>query len=246
MDIVLLDDPTTLTEEAARRIANAIHQCLAEQPWCAVALSGGSTPRPVYQRLAQSPYREQIDWARVHWFWGDERAVPPDHPDSNYRMAYEAMLAHVPVPSENIHRIPAEKGAEAAAEAYERELQRVFQLQPGAVPRFDLLLLGVGADGHIASLFPNTTALAVRDRLVIANSVPQLNTQRITLTVPVLLAARTIFILVSGQDKAEAVARAIEGNDDWTTTPAQLLRAAQGDVIWFLDRAAAQRLQKGQ
>jgi 6-phosphogluconolactonase len=245
VELVLLDDTAALIGEAARRIADTIHRCLAERQWCAVALSGGSTPRPVYQRLTQPPYREQIDWNRVHWFWGDERSVPPDHPDSNYRMAYEAMLAHVPVPPENVHRILAEEGAEAAAEAYERELHRIFQLQPGAVPRFDLLLLGVGADGHIASLFPRTMALSVRDRLVVANSVPQLDTQRITFTVPVIQAARTIFVLVSGQDKAEAVARAIEGNDDWTTTPAQLLRAAQGDVIWFLDRAAAQLLRKG-
>ncbi len=241
-EIVMLPDAAAVTETATRLFVEAVRSAIAQRGWSAVALSGGSTPRALYRRLAQSPVREEIDWRRVRLFWGDERAVPPDHPESNYRMAKETLLDHVPIPPANVHRIPTERGADAAAEQYETELRQIFGVTPGEVPVFDLILLGIGADGHTASLFPHTAAVAVRDRLVVANEVPQIGAARITLTVPVLQAARWVLVLATGLDKAEAVARAIEGPKDVEETPAQLLRCAQGRVVWLLDRAAGSRL----
>ena len=241
-EIIVLPDAEALADAAARRLVEFLHQAVAERGWCTIALSGGSTPRALYQRLARPPARDEIDWSRVHLFWGDERVVPPDHLESNYRMAREAMLDHLPIPPNNVHRILTELGPDEAAEQYEAELRHVFGVHAGETPEFDLILLGIGADGHTASLFPHTAALAVRDRLVVANAVPQLGTTRITLTAPVIQAARSVLVLATGPDKAEAVARAIESPENIDETPAQLLRHARGRVIWMLDRAAASRL----
>ncbi len=241
-EIVMLPDAAALTEAATRFFVEAVRSAIAQRGWSAVALSGGSTPRALYRRLAQPPVCEEIKWHRVHLFWGDERAVPPDHPESNYRMAKETLLDHLPIPPANVHRILSERGADAAAEQYETELRQVFGVTPGEVPVFDLILLGIGADGHTASLFPHTAALAVRDRLVVANEVPQIGTTRITFTAPLVQAAALVIVLATGPDKADAVARAIEGPKDVEETPAQLLRCAQGRVVWLLDRAAGSRL----
>lgn len=241
-EIIVLPDAEVLADAAARRLAEFLRQAVAERGWCTIALSGGSTPRALYQRLARPPVRDEIDWSRIHLFWGDERVVPPDHPESNYRMTREAMLDHLPIPPDNVHRISTERGPDEAAEQYEAELRHVFGVHPGETPEFDLILLGIGADGHTASLFPHTAALAVSDRLVVANPVPQLGTTRVTLTAPVLQAARWVLVLAVGPDKAEAVARAIESPENIDETPAQLLRHARGRVTWMLDRAAASRL----
>lgn len=158
-------------------------------------------------------------------------------------MARETLLDHVPVSEANVHRVPTELEPHEAAERYEAELRRVFGIAPGEIPAFDVVLLGIGADGHTASLFPGTVALRVRDRLVVANPVPQLGTVRITLTVPVLQEARVVFVLATGAEKAPAVERALRGVDDPEAVPAQILRHARGTVVWLLDRAAASRLE---
>jgi 6-phosphogluconolactonase len=210
-----------------------------------VALSGGSTPRALHSRLAAHPYRDQVDWSRVQFYWGDDRHVAPDDPESNFRMARETLFDHVPVHEAQLHRIHTEMpDAAAAAALYEEELRQDFALRGEALPRFDLLFLGMGADGHTASLFPHTAALAVRDRLVVANEVPQLGTTRITLTVPVLNHAATVVFLVAGEDKAEALAAVLEGPRQPEQRPAQLIAPSQGELYWLVDRAAASRLRR--
>jgi len=207
-----------------------------------VALSGGSTPRPVYQLLAASPYREQVDWSQVQFYWGDERNVGPDSPESNYRMAKEALLDHVPVRPEHVHRIRGELAASEAAAEYEQVLLRTLNLAPDAFPRFDLIQLGMGPDGHTASLFPHTSALHVRDRLVVANPVPELQAERITLTVPTLNAAAAIVFLVAGADKADALAAVLQGPEQPEEYPSQLIAPMNGTLTWMVDRAAAAKL----
>ena len=183
----------------------------------------------------------------VHFFWGDERHVPPDHPDSNYRMAYEALLCKVPVPVANVRRILSEdRNAHDAARQYERTLQAFFQLSGGRFPRFDLVLLGLGSDGHTASLFPGTTALHEEQRLVIANWVGKLNTDRITLTAPVFNNASCVMFLVSGADKAIPLKAVVEGGHEPEQLPAQLIRPEDGQLLWLVDQAAGRLLRDSQ
>lgn len=210
-----------------------------------VALSGGSTPRAFHAVLAAPPYRDQIEWSRLEFYWGDERFVPPDDPESNYRMARETLLDQVPVEARQIHPIPTRAGDPAAvAAAYEAELRRDFALGPGEWPRFDLILLGMGPDGHTASLFPRTAALQERDRLVVANDVPQLQAVRITLTAPVINRAAAVAFLVAGTDKADALAAVLEGARDPERLPAQLVAPTDGELSWLVDRAAAAKLTR--
>jgi 6-phosphogluconolactonase len=196
-------------------------------------LAGGSTPKATYGILARD-YAERIDWSRVHVFFGDERNVPPDHEDANYRMAREALLDHVPIGG--VHRMRGELPPDEAAAAYEVELREFFGAEK--LPRFDLILLGIGGDGHTASLFPETPALEVHDRWVVANPVPKLDTTRITLTVPVINAARSVVFLAAGKDKAEALKEILEGDADPREYPAKLVQPPVGPE-WMLDRAAA-------
>jgi 6-phosphogluconolactonase len=196
-------------------------------------LAGGSTPKATYGILARD-YAERIDWSRVHVFFGDERNVPPDHEDANYRMAREALLDHVPIGG--VHRMRGELPPDEAAAAYEVELREFFGAEK--LPRFDLILLGIGGDGHTASLFPETPALEVHDRWVVANPVPKLDTTRITLTVPVINAARSVVFLAAGEDKAEALKEILEGDADPREYPAKLVQPLGGPE-WMLDRAAA-------
>jgi len=201
----------------------------------AICLSGGSTPRRLYQLLAEAPYREAIPWDRVHWFWGDERFVPWDHPDSNYRMAREALLAHVPAPEQNIHGIATAGDPAAAARAYERELKSYYgaeALDP-ARPLFDVELLGLGPDGHTASLFPGTNVLAERQRWVaeVVGAKPEV---RITLTYPPLESSRHTGFLVAGADKREPLAGVLSADQE---LPAARLRPA-GELVWFVDAQA--------
>jgi 6-phosphogluconolactonase len=179
----------------------------------------------------------------MFFFWGDERHVPLDDPDSNYRMAKESLLSKIPVPAANIFPIPADNpDASGAAEAYELTLRKFFALAPGEFPRFDLILLGMGPDGHTASLFPETAALKEKSRLVVANWVEKLNTSRITFTLPVLNAARCVLFLVSGIDKAAALHEVLEGNVPDEKFPSRLVRPSAGKLIWIVDRAAASEL----
>jgi 6-phosphogluconolactonase len=209
-----------------------------------VAMSGGSTPRRMYRVMAASPERDELDWSNVDVFWGDERFVPHDHGDSNFRVCYEELLRVLPIPRERYHPVPTQLDPDAAAARYEQLLRDVFELGPEDVPEFDLMLLGIGDDGHTASLFPGTDALQERERLVVANYVPQQESMRITVTIPVITSARRIAVLVTGSNKAEAVERALEGKYNLDETPSQILREARGEVIWLLDRFAGANLAR--
>lgn len=230
-----------LARVAADEISFRVRRTLRERDRFTWALSGGSTPRGLYRLLASDPYRERLPWQAIHFFWGDERHVPPDHPQSNYRMAREALLDAVAVPPENIHRIAAEEpDAQRAAAQYEAELRAFFALAPGDWPRFDLVLLGLGKDGHTASLFPGSAAVRERERLVVAPWVEAQQAFRITLTPPVLSHARRTLFLVSGAEKAAALRAVIEGEREPDRYPAQ---AVEGNRLWLVDRAAARLLR---
>ncbi len=223
--------------ELARKAAAAGHEF-------AVALSGGSTPRLMHRLLAGDPYRAGVEWSRVQFYWGDDRHVAPDDPDSNFRMARETLLDVVPLREEQIHRMRTEEAdAHAAADLYEQELRHYFHLAPGQLPRFDLIYLGMGPDGHTASLFPHTPALHVADRLVVANPVAKLNTDRITLTAPVINNAAAVAFLVAGPDKAPALAAVLDGPHDPDEYPSQRIHPSDGELYWYVDRAAASQLR---
>jgi 6-phosphogluconolactonase len=231
-------NPAELFQAAAAEFAALASEAVRNQGRFTVALSGGSTPRNLYSLLATN---SSIPWDRIVFFWGDERHVPPDHPDSNYRMAYETLLSKVSVRPENVFRIHAElKDAEGAAEAYEQGIKTVFNLRPGEFPRSDLVLLGLGLDGHTASLFPGTRALEERKRLVVANWVGQLKAYRITLTLPVLNHSACVMFLVSGADKAQAVLEVLKS--DGEGPPAKSVRPVAGRLLWLLDKAAGSAL----
>jgi 6-phosphogluconolactonase len=213
-----------------------------------VALSGGSTPRRLYQLLAEAPFRDQVDWPHIEVFWGDERAVPPAHKDSNFGMAQAALLSKVPIPAAHIHRMEAERpDRDVAARNYQQEIAHVFGVvAEGEPPAFDLVLLGMGPDGHTASLFPYTAALKESQRWVVANHVPKLNTDRLTLTAPIINRAANVLFLVAGADKAAVLAEVLEGPADPERLPSQLIRPGAGRLLWLLDEAAASRLHSGE
>lgn len=243
-EVRVFDGVSELMRATADEIALAARQAVDDHGRFTWALAGGSTPRTVYQLLASDFYRERMPWSAIHFFWGDERHVPPDHPDSNFRMAREAMLDHVPVPAENVHRIRAEEpDAQRAAAEYEATLRSFFALSPGKAqgewPRFDLILLGLGKDGHTASLFPGGDAVRERERLVVAPWVEAQQTFRITLTAPVLNCAERTMFLVSGEEKAEALHAVLEGAREPERYPAQIV---EGNRLWMVDRAAAHLL----
>jgi len=208
-----------------------------------VVLSGGSTPLPLYQLLADSADSSPLDWHKTHFFWGDERPVGPDHPDSNYGGANQALLAPLAIPPENIHRIQGERQPEIAARYYEEALARFFGERP---PRFDLIFLGLGDDGHTASLFPGRIPLGStttdQDRLVQAVQVPAIGSARITFSAALINAAALVVFLVAGQDKASALRSVIHGPYQPETFPAQLIRPGNGGLIWLVDRDAAAKL----
>ncbi len=236
-----LATPLDLFQAAAEEAILAATEAIAQRGRFAIALSGGSTPRSLYTLIAANA-SSSLPWQQVFFFWGDERHVPPTDTESNYRMAEETLLSKVPIPPANIFRVPAEDpDASAAADAYEQTLRKFFAVAPGEFPRFDLILLGMGPDGHTASLFPETAALREKSRLVVANWVEKLHAYRITLTLPVLNAARRVAFLVSGADKAAVLHEVLEGNAPGDKYPSKLIRPS-GKLIWFLDRAAASEL----
>ena len=212
-----------------------------------VALSGGTTPKLLYQNLAREPWRGRLPWGQVRWFLGDERTVPVDHADSNYRMVREAMFDVVQV-SENL-RFPVPligvAQPEQAAMDYEQEiLHAVTDKSSAGLPRFDLMLLGVGTDGHTASLFPHTEALTPpAGKVVVANHVEKMKSWRITMTPAVILQARRVIVMVTGEDKAEALKHVLEGPDDFPSYPAQIARDLES-AVWLLDEAAAISLER--
>ncbi|GAC1314129.1 MAG: 6-phosphogluconolactonase [Chloroflexota bacterium] len=237
--IRILPDPAAMAEAAARHIVESARAATDSRGRFSLALSGGSTPQPVHRRLAEPPFRSSIDWARVHIFFGDERCVPPDDPQSNYRMARETLLDLVPIPAENIHRMRGEADPHAAAEDYADDLSHFFR---GAAIRLDLILLGMGDNGHTASLFPGLTAVREAQRPVVAESVADVGMWRITLTPLVLNQAREDLFLVTGEDKANMLRRVLEESYNPDALPAQVVRPVEGDVVWLVDAAAARRL----
>jgi 6-phosphogluconolactonase len=206
-----------------------------------IAISGGSTPKAAFQLLADphQRFRAAMPWDRLDLYWVDERSVPPDDADSNYRMTLEALLSHVPLPPNQVHRMEGELDPEAAAARYESELRNSFRLEGAESPRFDLVSLGMGDDGHTASLFPHTTAIHEMGRLVTANHVPQKDTWRITLTWPVINHANSVFFEIAGEDKAERVREVFMGPRDPERLPSQLIWPSSGILTLFLDKAAA-------
>ena len=237
MNLFVYETPEELAKAAARDFATLAEEAISERGRFAVALAGGSTPRSNYEALARD-YAGRIDWDSVHVFFGDERSVGPDHEASNYRMAREALLDHVPVGG--VHRMRGELPPGEAAAAYEEELRGFFG---EGSPRFDLILCGLGEDGHTLSLFPETSALDVTDRWVVANPVLKLETTRLTLTIPVVNAARAVKFLVAGEGKAAALREVLEGDGDPRAYPAKFVRPGDGGLIWLVDRAAAGSLK---
>ena len=207
-----------------------------------VALAGGSTPGRLYELMSQQPLRAHTDWTKWHVFWGDDRMVPPSDPNSNVLLAQQNLLARVPIPSARVHRVPTELGdPDLAAAQYEQEIRAVFDPKPGEVPRFDLILQGLGSDGHTASLFPGFPTLDEQERLVVGSPPGTLPppVPRVTFTLPLINAARTVVFLVAGGDKAPIVAQVLAGD---TSLPATRVRPVDGELWWFVDAAAASLL----
>jgi 6-phosphogluconolactonase len=242
MQIRKLTTPQELFEAAAEEVVQATKEAVAARGRFAIALSGGSTPKSLYNLLATNA-KSMLPWDRMFFFWGDERHVPPTDPESNYRMAEETMLSKIPVAPGNIFRVVAENpDAAAAAEDYDQVIRKFFALESGQFPRFDLILLGMGPDGHTASLFPGTAALQEKMRLVVANWVEKFKASRITFTLPVLNAARSVTFLISGTDKADALKNVLEGDAPGEQYPSKLVRPDNGKLLWLVDRAAASGL----
>jgi len=242
--ILVCQTPEDLFEAAAQFVVQSLPFQPDSGESYSVALSGGSTPQRLFARLAADPYRSQVGWSSVRIFWGDERGVPPDHSESNFRMAKENLLDRVPIPPDQIFRMEGELPTQEAAVRYEKVLHCVFshKNKEGA-PRFDLILLGMGSDGHTASLFPDTPVLEEREQWVAAPWVEKLHTHRITLTPPVLNAAKRVLFVVGGSDKDKAAEAVLEGPFQPNRYPAQIVNPVQGDVVWLLDREAACRLK---
>jgi 6-phosphogluconolactonase len=243
-DVRVVSDPEALSRAVAREFVELCRHAVDAQGRFILALAGGATPRRVYELLADQEYRRQVDWRRVEFFWGDERAVPPEHPDSNYGMAQAACLGKLNLRLEQVHRIQAEQlDRDGAARDYEREIARVVGGSPeSAPPAFDLILLGMGADGHTASLFPYTEALREERRHVVRNYVPKLQAERITLTFPIINRAREIRVIVTGAEKAAVLRDVLEGPRDPERLPSQRLAPVTGRLTWLVDRTAASDL----
>jgi 6-phosphogluconolactonase len=244
-EIYVEEDIQALSRKAAEIIMAAISAALKTKSVYTMVLSGGSSPKCLYTLLATDPvFKDQIPWENVHFFWGDERHVPPDHNQSNYRMADECMLSRLPIPPQNIHRIKSEiSDAGRAAELYQQEISGFLQLKAGQLPRFDCVLLGMGPDGHTASLFPETAALEEQQRMVVADWVPEIQAYRITMTIPVLNNAESIIFLIGGENKAETLKIVLEDKKRMKRFPAQMIQPVHGKLLWIIDRAAARELK---
>ena len=240
-NVTVLPDSGALARRGAELFAAAAKETVVRAGRFTVALSGGRTPAALYQVLASdSSLRAEVPWPHCFFFFGDERHVAPDHPDSNYRMARESLLSRVPVDASHVFRVKGElEDADRAALEYEETIRGFFQLSSGQLPCFDLVMLGLGSDGHVASLFPGTRALDERDRLVVANRIDRLDTDRITLTLPVLNEAARVMVLVQGSEKAQTLAAVLHGVAGPQAFPAQLIQPRNGSLIWLVDTSAA-------
>jgi 6-phosphogluconolactonase len=237
------------TSAALRILAEEIQGAISQRGRAALALSGGKSPRALYRELGSGPMQDWDAWPSLHAYWVDERAVGPDHPDSNYRMAWDLFLSQVPIPEDQIHRMRGEaEDLDEEAVRYEQELEDWWvEDERGilrAAPRLDVILLGMGADGHTASLFPESSAAVERARWVMPTTAPPPHTRRLTLTPPILSGAEAVLFLVFGEDKAEAVRRALESDEPALRVPARGVRPADGRLYWILDEAAASRLER--
>lgn len=242
MSSAIYPDIDTLSHEAARYAVRVASEAITTHGRFTLALAGGSTPKKLYGLLASEPYRDQIDWSLTEIFWSDERCVPPDNEDSNYHLAHEVLLSKVPLSASQIHRMPADaEDREKASLTYTQEIQRVFGTN--GIPSFDLIQLGMGPEGHTASLFPHQASLHEQTRLVMPVTVPKPPPPRLTFTPLLLNAASHILFLVTGQDKADALQAVLEGEYNPDEYPAQIIRPTQGEVTWMLDPAAASKLR---
>jgi 6-phosphogluconolactonase len=238
-EVIVLPNLEAVSQAAAERF---VHLAQTQSPF-SVALAGGGTPRRLFELLATPPFSERIPWERVHVFWGDERCVPPDDPGSNYRMAREALLDHVPLPTDNIHRVHGELDPETAAQAYATELHGFFGAQ---WPVFDLILLGMGDDGHTASLFPGSDALREKTRPVIGVTAQYQDrpARRVTLTPPAINAAREVMFLVVGASKAQTLQAVLKGAFQPHVLPAQIVQPTDGHLAWLVDGTAGRQIQR--
>ena len=236
-EIKIVAGSAELYAEGASEFLRCARASIAANGRFSVALSGGSTPKGVYSLLAAT---NDVPWDRVHFFFGDERHVPPTDAESNYRMVHESLFAKANIPAENIHRVRAELDAETAAAQYEEELRSFFQVAEGEWPRFDLVMLGMGPDGHTASLFPGSQALHENARMVVANWVEKFKTHRITLTFPVLNHASEVMFLVAGEDKAGVLREVLQGQQK--LYPAQQVQPVDGSLLWIIEKSAARLL----
>jgi 6-phosphogluconolactonase len=241
MQTAIYPDIDTISREAANYTVRVAREAIAKRGKFTFALSGGTTPGKMYGLLVSEPYRSQIDWSAVHFFWSDERCVPPTDPQSNYHLAQEVLLSKLNLRPDQIHRMPADRPDRLQAAAdYEAEIRKVLG---GDVPAFDLLQLGMGPEAHTASLFPHQPSLREEKRLVLPVSVPKPPPDRLTFTPPLLRAARHLLFLATGADKAEALHEVLEGADNPEEYPTQgIVRQAKGEVVWMVDTAIAQQI----
>lgn len=246
--VTVYSDPESWVTGVADYIMDLATRAIAEHGRFTFAFSGGNTPRPVYERLGTEGYIDRIDWSKVQVFFGDERCVPPEDPQSNYHMARTALGDRLPIPAANIHRTHGEDPPEQAAAEYAEELARTFggDAKKGGTPRdgFDLVLLGMGDNGHTASLFPGLAAVTESVRWVMAQYVEVVGMWRVTLTPVILNAARNVAFLVKGADKAEMLQKVLEGPYEPVVLPSQIIKPTNGDLRWLVDAAAAARLRR--
>ncbi len=239
-DIIICADKNALNVEAATRFVALADAAIAARGRFMAALSGGSTPKALFELLSTDAWRDRVDWSRTHLFWGDERFVPKDHADSNFRMTNEALLTHVPIPAANVHRVETENGTpDEVADQYAAAVRAAFGIGPDDAPRFDLMHLGLGDDGHTASMFPGTTAMHEHEKIVVAVWVEKFKSNRITMTPKVFDNAAEVQFLVAGASKVDVVPQVIRGPYEPDRLPSQTVKPKSGVLRWLLDEAAA-------
>lgn len=239
-ELVVFADNQSFVNGSANFIADLAAQAIRERGRFTITLSGGSTPRPIYARLADAEFQKRIDWTRTHIFFGDERSVPPDDARSNYHMARETLFEHAPIPPANIYRLRGEDDPALAAVLYEQQIRQLFRA--AAPPAFDLILLGMGDNGHTASLFPGTAALRETARWVVPQYVEVMSTWRVTFTVPLINAARQVAFLVQGAGKAQMLWNVLKGPYRPDEFPSQLIQPTNGELHWLVDVTAAEQV----
>ncbi len=240
-EIIVCEDPAEIAERAAKAFVKLAGEFMKSRGRFTAALSGGKTPEGLYRLLSSEKYGKEIDWSGVEFFWGDERCVPPTHPESNFFNAKKTLLDRLEIPEKNIHRIKGEL-LKTASEEYETELKNFFGLRRGEAPAFDLIILGMGADGHTASLFPRTSVLKEEKKITAAVYVERLKSLRVTLTPPVIKRAANIILLVSGREKSDALYNVLQGPFTPERLPVQITFLAEGTSTWFVDKEAARKL----